>query len=117
MKDLNTSTLLKIDLALKNTITKVDSVAGAQAVWRRRLRVRWGARDRARAGVLPHGRLRGALLPATTVGVRGLMREGIAPLRESARALRLALVRGQPTAALAVLLLVVVPGPGSAPEP
>ena len=112
MKDLNTSALLKMDLALKNTITNADNVAGAQAVWRRRLRVRWGARDRARAGVLSHGRLRVALLPATAVGARGLTRT---LRREHARPL--VLLRDRPAAVLAVLLVDVVRESGSEPEP
>ena len=87
MNDLNTSALLAMDLALKNTITRDRRVAGAQAVRRWRLRVRWGARDLARAGTFEHGRLRGALLFMTAVGARGLLREAVAPRRESARAL------------------------------
>ena len=116
MKDLNTSALLKMDLALKNTITRADNVAGAQAAWRFRLRVRWGARDRARAGALTYDRLREALVSAAAGGARGLMRAGfIAPRRERVRLL--VLLRDRPTSVLVVLRVVVFQGPGSAPGP
>ena len=46
--------------------------------------MRCGARDRARAGALALGRLRGALLSVAAVGARGLMH---APRLERARAL------------------------------
>lgn len=110
MKDLNTSALLAMDLALKNASTRSGSVAGAQAVWRWRLRVRWGARERARAGAFAVARLRDTLLPVVALGARGRMRaDAIAPRRVRARAR--ALLRGRPAPDLDA-----AGGPESEPE-
>jgi hypothetical protein len=114
MKDLNTSALLAMDLALKKTNTRANNVAGAQAAWRRRLRVRLGARDRVRAGVLAHGRLRRCLLSVVTMGARGRLHDGAFT---RGRLRLLALLQGRPAAVLALLLMVAVHGPGSEPEP